>query len=179
MKRVYLFSERMAMSTGVATAQSVGDVLTGAIPGATAVRRASERDDRNGTDWWVDREHGRPLSVDVKVREQDWAATHPDEDDLALEVWSKIEQKVIGWTLNSAKATDYVLWWWSDTGRWCLVPFPMLVAVFQENYLAWTTTYRKADQSTEEQYHSRCVFVPRRIVWRAIYERFGGLREAA
>lgn len=176
--REYGFTERMAMSNGVAATASVAAILLREIPGAVAVTRASANDDRSGTDYWVGRRNGAALSVDTKVREHDWAATHADEDDLALETFSVIERNVIGWSRNPIKRTDYILWLWKDTGRWCLVPFPMLAAVTEQHWAEWRQIYRSARQRTVRtgttEYHSECVFVPRLTVWRAIYRRFGG-----
>lgn len=147
-------------------------ILLGAIPGAVAIHPAHHSNDRHGTDYWVEHTHGHHLSVDVKVRAKDWAAA----DDLALETWSVVERQKIGWTRDAMKRTDYVLWFWQDTGRWCLVPFAMLCAVFQEHWQAWVTSYPVYEQFTPEfgGYHSQCVFVPRDVVWEAIYRRFGG-----
>lgn len=174
----YRFDEQLQMSYGVATATNVSDILMTQILGATRIEKSSAKDDRSGTDWWVHRECGRSLSVDAKVRSQDWRKTHPREDDLALETWSVVEYKRIGWTRDVAKQTDYILWLWQDTGRFCLVPFPMLLTVFAENWMVWAMDYRTALQCTPDgkrgEYHSECVFVPRKVIWRAIYERYSG-----
>ena len=174
----YTFAGQLAMSRGTALNATVEDILLDAIPGATGVRRASETDDRAGTDWWVDQFSGDALSIDLKARAGVYGPG-TNHDDLALEVWSVVEQRVPGWTRDARKRTDYILWWWRDTGRWCLVSFPMLCRVFIERLDAWQTRYRWHDQSTDSRYHSRCIFVPRPVVWREIYLRYGGQRSAA
>lgn len=171
--RAYTFADQQRMSTGLVRRASIAQVLCAEIPGATGVRIAKERDDRAGTDYWVDRRNGRALSVDAKVRATDWATR--GKDDLALETWSVVERKVPGWTVNADKQTDYILWLWSDTGRWCLVPFPMLCAVTKARLRLWAKAYETAMQYTPDGgYHSECVFVPRKVVWREIYLRYGG-----
>lgn len=175
--REYSFDERMQMSQGICDKKDIKAILLANIPGATYVRKASEDDDRNGTDYWVYHVRGEPYSVDVKARDEDWSAKNPQFDDLALETWSVIESQIVGWTRNEAKMTDYVLWFWKDTGRWCLVPFAMLCAVFQEMWEAWRSRFQTDQQFTPRfngGYHSECVFVPRREVWAAIYKRYGG-----
>lgn len=172
---VYSFRDQLVMSDGVAATAAVHEILLDAIPGATGVRRATEQADKSGTDWWVDRINGAPLSIDLKARKEDWVRYL--HDDLALEVWSVVESRKQGWTLDATKRTDYILWLWKDTGRWCLVPFPMLCTVFRERFGEWLEAYGTARQNTEGRYHSECVFVPRIVVWRAIYERFGGTPE--
>jgi hypothetical protein len=127
----YEFDERRAMSSGVASSTSIEAILLANIPGAVAVRAADEAADRMGTDWWVDHVSGHSQSVDAKVREEDFA--RKGCDDLALETLSVVERNKVGWTLDETKRTDYILWLWKDTQRWCLVPFPMLCQVFKEH----------------------------------------------
>lgn len=177
MPREYDFGERMAMSNGVAVVADVRSILLREIPGAVNVHQAAKANDRLGVDWWVEMTGARLLAVDAKVREEDWAAGHPNEDDLALESWSVVENGIPGWTRDAKKKCDYVLWLWSDTGRFCLVPFPMLCAVFSEHWQDWCGRYKVRQQFTPRQdggYHSECVFVPRRELWAAVYRRFGG-----
>ena len=176
----YDFNERMAFSDGNMPQATVETVCMTQIPDAVSVERASTRNDRHGVDWWVYRKHSAALAIDAKVREEDWAAKpHPlTADDLALETWSVVEKEVVGWTRDTSKQTDYILWIWVDTGRWCLVSFPMLCAVMQDNWKQWLSSYKNSRQSTTREYgtyHSECVFVPRREVWRQIYLKFSGV----
>lgn len=173
----YDFDDRMRMSRGVAVNDDVGALLMAQVPGAQRVRAASQREDRHGTDWWVDGDCGQPLSVDVKVRAKDCAQF--GNDDLALETWSVIEPARVGWTRDPTKRTDYILWFWTDTRRWCLVPFVMLCRVFQEKWQEWGRQYGTHPQETPGTrdrggWESECVFVPRRVVWAEIYRRFAG-----
>ena len=174
----YSFGDQLVMSQGVSTSKDVATILLQEIPGALSVQLAHQVNDRHGTDYWVEHARGNHLSVDIKVRREDWAAKpEPDRaDDLALEIWSVVEKKKIGWTRDPHKRADYVLWLWRDTGRWCLVPFHMLCAVFQEKWQEWSACYQTWQQYTPQYggYHSSCVFVPRLVVWRAIYHRYSG-----
>jgi len=174
----YDFEQQLMMSAGHAASVDVREVLLAAIPGALEAHPASRDNDRIGVDWWVEMTNARHLAVDAKVREDDWAATHPDEDDLALETWSVVEKGIAGWTRDTNKRCDYVFWLWKETGRYCLIPFPMLCWVFSEHWEVWRDQYKRSLQVTRRndgsQYHSECVFVPRREVWAKIYETFGG-----
>lgn len=173
----YGFGNRMAMSQGVACNADVRSVLLAQIPGAVNVHAADVTNDKQGVDWWVELSTAKHLAVDAKVRAQDWASSHPNEDDVALETWSVVESAIVGWTRDSAKRCDYVLWLWKDTGRFCLVPFPMLCRVFGEHWRAWSKRYKTAQQFTSRGtggYHSECVFVPRRELWASIYRQYGG-----
>jgi hypothetical protein len=175
----------MAMSSGIAATADVRLILLAEIPGAVNVTPAAPANDKQGVDWWVELSTARHLAVDAKVRQDDWAASHPAEDDLALESWSVVENSIPGWTRDTAKRCDYVLWLWKDTGRFCLVPFPMLCRVFSLNWQQWRGRYKTRRQFTPRGgggYHSECVFVPRKELWAEIYRQYGGnlsLRRAA
>lgn len=173
----YGFDQQLLMSSGVAASADVRKVLLSGIPGSVNVLPAATVNDKQGVDWWVEMSTARHLAVDAKVRAADWAATHPDEDDLALETFSVVEKGIVGWTRDPAKRCDYVLWLWSDTKRYCLLPFPMLCKVFSRRWEQWSGEYKTRQQFTPRQvggYHSECVFVPRRVVWAAIYQQYGG-----
>lgn len=157
----YRFDEQLKMSQGISVSRSVHDILMKHIPGARRAYQADNSSDRNGTDWWVEHTSGKHISVDVKIRKMDWARR--GRDDLALETWSVVERKKVGWTRDHAKRTDYIMWLWKDTGRWCIVPFTMLCAVFSESWEKWATKFESKQQHTPDgNYHSECVFVPRR-----------------
>lgn len=171
------FGEQLTMSQGVSASKDVTEILLENIPGSVNVLQAAQENDRRGIDWWIEMNTARHLAVDAKVRDIDWAATHPDEDDIALESWSVIEKKIVGWTRDTQKQCDYVLWLWKPTGRFCILPFAMLCKVFIENWEAWRDKYKTKQQHTKRSdggYHSECIFVPRRIVWAEIYKTFSG-----
>lgn len=159
------FAEQLAWSDGIAP-DGVERILRDRIPGCVAVRRANVREDRNGTDYWAVRiEPLRPLSVDLKARREDWAAR--GEDDLALETWSVIGERV-GWTRDISKQTDFILWYWSDTRRFCLVPFHALCRVFRSRWKEWSAMYHVPPPQDSGGWQSECVFVPRVVVQDAI-----------
>ena len=167
----FSFNKQLAMSHGNSSSSDVKDILLNEIPGALNVIPAHEFNDRQGTDYWIEHKRGRFLSVDVKVREKDFG-----KDDLALETWSIVD-KSVGWTRNEEKQTDYILWFWKDTRRWCLVPFHLLCKVFQEKWEKWLNDYpcyRQFTKNNNGGYYSECVFVPRREVWAQIYHHASG-----
>lgn len=154
----YDFKERLIWSEGFLGA-GIERILKARIPGAVSVTRASLRHDKNGTDYWVERKNGKRLSVDVKARQRDFA---PEYDDLALETWSSIGDRP-GWTRDESKQTDYVLWFWTDTGRFFLANFPCLCNTFARYWRQWVGLYQVAEQDSGG-WQSQCVFVPRSVV---------------
>jgi len=175
--REYGFSDQLVMSQGQSVSKDIIGILISNIPAAVAAYPAHESNDRNGTDWWVELRTGKHLAIDCKVRSTDWTVRNDPQDDLALETWSVMEKQIVGWTRDQNKRTDYVLFFWGDTGRWCLLSFPMLCRVFETKWREWEWQYKTAQQYTPNAgggYHSQCVFVPRREVWSEIYRQFGG-----
>ena len=173
----FSFTAELKFSSESTVNHSVTAVLLAEVPGAVIVTRATAEEDRRGTDYWVSLATGKRVSVDTKVRRRDFGL-----DDLALETWSVVEERRIGWTRDASKDTDYVLWLWEDSGKWRLVPFAMLCAVFIAHWSVWRKTYRRGVQRTTRAgrpaYHSEVVFVPRVVIWRAIYQQFSGERAA-
>jgi len=165
--KTYGFGDQLRMSDS--SGDDVCSILLQAFPGALGVHKSAVNNDLNGTDYWVEMSSGSHVSVDVKVRERDFG-----QKDVALEVWSVVENKVEGWTRDPNKRTDYILWYWKDTKRSCLIPFQMLCGAFQDNWREWCDKYKTAKQYTDKGtgYHSKCVFVPVQTVWCAIYRKY-------
>ncbi len=173
-ERTFTFEGQLLFSDGtMSDNEDIPAYLLNHIPLAVKIERANKTDDRKGIDYWVTLQSGRVISVDVKVRGEDYAPK--GFDDLALETWSVMEKKVIGWTRDPNKQTDFILWLWKDTKRCVLLPFPWLCSIFIEYWEAWQKKYQKAWQNTENRYHSECVFVPRELVWTKIYANYGGI----
>ena len=181
--RLYDFQERLSWSDGASPGAAICNVLLDRIPGAFEVIRANKRDDKNGTDYWVRREGGLPdLSVDCKVRDHDPVPRY-GSDGVAMETWSVVEQRVPGWTRDPRKRTDFVLWFWIDSGRFCLVAFPGLCWVFVRQWQQWRKEFRRAVQGTKNEtghvlWHSECVFVPRRRLFDEILKWSNGAEVA-
>ncbi len=171
------FMDKLEWSQGQFDA--IRRIIVNRIPGCTDVVKASLELDLKGTDWLAQRANLLPLGIDVKVRETDYLVLR-GEDDLALETWSKIDisdpdpgspfvaGKQIGWTRDPSKNSDYILWYWADTGRSYLVPFPPLCFVFSRLWRQWVHRYQVWPQHSKEGWYSQCVFVPRTEVQAAI-----------
>jgi len=166
------FAEHLTWSQGFLH-EGIEAVLLERIPSAVKVLKANPDSDKSGVDYWVHRDVGRPLGVDVKVRSEDYKANH-DKDDLALETWSDLDRK-LGWTRDDQKQTDYILWYWTDTGRFCLLPFPALCHVFSRHWQFWARIFKTARQQNDG-WISECVYVPRETVLAKIAKWMDGYK---
>lgn len=161
--REYQFEKQLKFSEGYLN-EGIEEILVSRLPGCCSVVRADKASDINGTDYWAIRQDLPPLSVDVKVRAEDYKLK--GHDDLALETWSKVNEK-IGWTRDITKRTDFILWYWTDTGRFVLVSFPELCCVFNKYWRDWYGKYKHAVQSSGD-WTSECLFVPRTVLMERI-----------
>lgn len=170
------FDRQLNMSNDSEIADKIKRILLYKIPGSVNVTPASTINDRQGVDFWVEMNTAKHLAVDVKIRDKDFSLKGQKYDDLALETWSVMGSKV-GWTRDPDKKCDFVLWYWIETGRFYLVPFLLLCNAFSKHWQAWLKEYKKDEQTTEKdgsKYESQCVFVPRAVVTRAIYQCCNG-----
>jgi len=164
------------------TSSDVYDFLLSRIAGAVNVYPSDYEDDKAGTDLWVELQNGKRISVDVKVRHDDCQnrtnrKTNKRYDDLCLELWSDVDYKRVGWTLNADKTTDFVLWHWVESNRKHLMQFRLLCLAFTQHKEEWLRKYPTHQNTTvfskgtdrKRLVYGEVVFVPRPVVWRAIY----------
>ncbi len=175
----YNFDNQMRMSEGIGREQDTEGFILSRFPNAINVQRATQSEDRNGTDYWITMRSGEVESLDLKARKKDFSASNPKKDDLALEVWSVLNKNV-GWTRDTSKRTNWIMWKWNDTKRYMLLPFPWLCSVFERKWQEWIKQYYAPIQDTVDnrgklRWQSQCVFVPRQTLWDEMLSTYGGV----
>lgn len=180
--RNFGFDQKLAESTENALSSAAANLLMKLFPGAIRVSQALPADERDGVDFWVETAaSNRRIAVDCKFRTEDprvhYVVNGDPADDVALELWSVKEQKITGWTLDKTKRTDYVLWIFIETGRYCIFPFAMLQHAFIKQQSEWVRRYRTAEQRTENAYTSECVFVDVGAIWETFWHESQGFNE--
>ena len=167
------FNQQLGMSEGRSNGKDSKNIFYHVFANTIRIEKSELYDDMKGVDYWLSQKAGNRIGVDVKRRKVDYFALK-GEDDIALETYSDVEKKKIGWTLDKRKMTDYVLWIWEDTGRYLVLPFPPLCTVFTSHVEEWKKSYKPIKQrSNEGQWYSECMFVSRLVVRRAINEVSG------
>ena len=183
------FQKRLAFSEGIKPWPSLVRVLLDGIPSSKEMRKATTEADRNGTDWWIARDHGLPpVSVDVKHRDVDPIARW-HSDDACIETtsvyqgidkeapWRDDYRKKVGWTLDVRKRTDLIVYTWpTDKGarRYWILYFPHLCATAIRNWRAWAREYQEK-AVPNKGYLTLCVFPPRVVIARAMKEVISGV----
>jgi len=170
-KKRYDYIKQKKMSENITDSDKIRMILIKYFEGSNAVK-SNDKEDLSGTDWWIMNVAGRDLSVDIKVRSRD--CRDFNSDDLCLEIWSNKEKGIVGWTLRDDKRTDYIMYYWVNTGRWHILSFPMLYKATKRNYKEWIIKFEyKPTENVGKSgniYRTWCVYVPVVVVMKEIYE---------
>jgi len=164
------FNERLNKSNDSSIQEEIKEILMAIFPYAIDIQKADLQADIKGTDYWVRFKYRKVVSIDVKVRDTDplemWG-----KNDLALETFSDKERETVGWTRDEKKNTDYVLWYFSKTKRYVILPYLLLQSIFVKNWENWKEQYKNDTQDSSE-WKSECIFVPLDIILKSIYEEY-------
>lgn len=106
---------------------------------------------RGGIDRVLTLSSGKTLTVDEKVRYEDY-------DDILLEAWSSIEHKRPGWIAKDL-ACDYIAYAFVPSRRCYLLPFQTLRAAWRANKGEWYASLRKI-RADNGSYTTESVAVP-------------------
>lgn len=185
--RVHDFNERLSFSEGIKPGDDLMSAILRMVPNGTEVVRASEADDRSGTDFWIQRTHQmRPISIDMKNRGF-CPISRFGSDDACIETtsvytgaskppWIDETRKKPGWTVDYRKRTDFVVYTWpNDAGmRFWIVPFVPLCAAARHCWRSWAAKYGERP-AKNNGYLTLSVYPPRSVIAGAVKEFMGGI----
>lgn len=92
---------------------------------------------RAGIDRIVNLESGKRLTIDEKVRRQDWP-------DIVLEYWSNYEKQIPGWIAKGLYC-DYIAYAFEPSQRCYLIPYHTLRIAWKRNGKQWVKKYPKVE----------------------------------
>lgn len=177
------FLQQLNFSEDIVLENSLVTHLTEIIPAATGVVKSVTSDDRNGTDYWIQREnHLPPISVDVKHRSFDPLIKF-GTDDACIETtsvytgepngkWKDDHRAKVGWTLDESKRTDLIIYTWPATDtdrRYWILYFPLLCRASQLHWRTWAEQYGEKP-AQNETYLTLSIYPPRTVIEAAIKE---------
>ena len=162
----YTFKDRFEVAA--ASEPRVLGFLYRFFPGSK-IERSSGLLDLSGADWVVRLRDGETVLIDSKERTKGCSKYWGNGPEFALETDSVVGKK-IGWTLSESSRADYILFYFDETdcGDAYLVPFQLLRIAFRSHLEKWLAEF-KSDYQSSDGWRSRCVFVPMRTVWEAIF----------
>ncbi len=102
---------------------------------------------------------GKTLSIDEKVREQDWP-------DILLEYWSDYEHRIPGWVAKNL-ASDFIAYAFVPSQVCYLLPFQTLRAAWRKNGFAWVKDFQQV-RAQNNGYTTISVAVPTEILLRGL-----------
>lgn len=131
------------------------------------VNPAHTDNDRRGVDYWLEFPHGKLEALDVKVRQVDWSM-RGDDRTACLELISNTRTGKVGWTLDRDKLTDWVMFFYIDTGKAFIYNARQLRSAVMMQLPNLKASGKPAIQSTAN-YQSESLFVSHRELGAAIY----------
>lgn len=140
------------------------------FPHCLTVEKTDVELDRQGIDYIGTLRGGAKIFIDAKTREKGasryWKHGAPE---IALEIYSIVEQKKLGWALSGTSKAHYILYTFdvTDSENFYMFPFQLLRKVFYENGRHWIDEYGQKTQ-VSDNWHSSAVFVPANVVVQAI-----------
>jgi len=182
----YSFDRQLKFSEGISVSGDIFKRLLQIIPESNGIVKANQNDDRNGTDYWINRHRLPPLSIDVKHRSFCPIIKY-GSDDACIETtsvyrgsrppWSDTDRKKIGWTLNGKKRTDFILYTWPHDEyqlRYWLVNFPLLCKAAQNKWREWAAIYKERS-AQNDGYLTLSIYPPRNKIASAIRDLTRGI----
>ncbi len=148
------FQKDKAWSQSRLSTDELFEILKPRFPHCVGLKQASDSEDKQGCDFWLLRQRGSPIAIDVKFRSKD--CRQFGSDDLCFELDSG---KVIGWSLDQRKTTDFIVWVWIDSGRAYVAPFAQALCIAAVNADRWRGVYGSRMVSNRS-YETEVVFVP-------------------
>lgn len=155
------FQKSLELSQRYADAAWWMDVYRLAFPSlqSAVCVRADGWAQRGGIDRVLTLGSGKTLTVDEKVRAKNWP-------DIALEYWSSVEDKKLGWVAKDL-ACDFIAYAFVPSETCYLLPFHTLRRAWRANGASWIKDHRRID-AANERYTTRSVGVPIPELLRAI-----------
>ncbi len=147
-----------------------------------SVEKTDDETDKLGIDYIVTFKDGSKMTVDAKTRKPGAKRYWTDGPELALEQYSVVENKKIGWLFKRSEThPDYILYTFdkSDTDNFYIIPFVLLKKAAFINWSEWEKQFgiKKQPNSDFNGYTSSALFVPASIVLEAVAKQMTGTRQ--
>ncbi len=159
--KIHDFEESLAKSHAQADAPWWMDVYRSAFPNlasAVCVRNDGWAQ-RGGIDRVLTLQSGKTLTVDEKVRDEDWS-------DILLEYWSNEASQTPGWVAKDL-ACDFIAYAFIPSQTCYLLPFQTLRQAWRRNRKIWVRDYPKIE-AKNQGYVTVSVAVPTGVLLNAL-----------
>lgn len=158
---VHNFAESLERSHAYSDAPWWLEVYRKAFPGlqSAVCVRGDGWAQRGGIDRVLTLASGKTLTIDEKVREQDWP-------DILLEYWSDAGRKIPGWVAKDL-ACDFIAYAFVPSQTCYLLPFQTLRSAWRKNRIDWVRSYKRVE-AKNTGYTTVSVAVPTSVLLDAL-----------
>jgi len=184
MAEVNDWADKLAFSKGFRELTDV-ETIEAMLPHCVEVMIVEDAESqRLGVDYIARLAGGATVNIDAKGRTKGAAKYWKDgKPELAIEVWSVVPENgkpgVPGWTFDTSKQTDLILYWFDDVADCYLVGFQSLRMAAVANYQDWHAKYCEPPQRSlrgDATWKSQAMFIPADVVLDAISTTSRGVR---
>ncbi len=110
------------------------------------------KQNKQGIDcFFGDPNQGGHLKIEAKMYRGEWRGV--GKTPVFLEIWSCIERKQPGWTLDPSKVTDFVIFVWKGNRRFIVVDYKNLRRWFRTNLAALLEDVRCPTKTQPQKGH--------------------------
>lgn len=171
------FNNDLAMSDRPEVVAAVKAACHRQFPELLSVTKAHKENDMIGVDYWMEFPGGRVEALDAKIRKLDYSVEAPgrvcDDRTACLELLANVGTGKAGWTVDPTKRTDWVLFYYIESGKRVFYHARELRAAV----VAYLPQLRKIGKPSIQQtgrYESTSLFVRHRDLGAAIYHHGQG-----
>lgn len=165
------FYADLAMSDSAEIEQAINRECRKYFPEMLNITKAHKLNDMLGADYFLEFPNCKMETLDIKVRKIDYSL-RGDNRTACLEIIANTTSNKKGWTIDGAKHTDWVMFYYIDTGRSYLYNARLLRGAVIR-YLPDLRKDGKAAMQTTKSghgtYNSESLFVAHRELARVMY----------
>ena len=141
------------------------NILKSHIPNCIEIKKTDTATDKTGIDYIAVLDGGAKIYIDAKTRTPGCSRYWHGEPELAIEMWSVVEKKKVGWTFSKKTNVDYILYTFpkEDYSGYFFIPFQLLRSAAKHCYPEWKKRYPKYYQQNNG-YTSQAMFIPASVL---------------
>jgi hypothetical protein len=160
------FNNDLAMSDRPVVVEAIKAACFKHWPDLLGVTKAHKLNDMIGVDYWLEFQ-GKNEALDVKVHRKDYAQ-YGDDRTACLELLANVGTNKPGWTIDPDKRTDWVMFFYVDSGSYAVYHARQLRAAVIR-FLPDLEAKGKPSVQRTGGYESTSLFVSHRELGAAIY----------
>ena len=165
------FHADLAMSSAPDVETAINAACRKCFPELLNITKAHKLNDMLGADYFLEFPQCKMETIDVKVRKQDYSL-RGDNRTACLEIVANTTSNKKGWTIDGAKHTDWVMFYYIDSGKSYLYNARLLRGAVIRYLPDLSKEGKAAIQTTKSgngSYNSESLFVAHRELARVMY----------